>query len=114
MRMNEATASEARVLSDAEIAMVAGGTPLDDAMYQGSDFRWLDDSHTFAESNGIIAADYTHDGSFEEGWRPDPSSASGYERTITGITWDDCERTPTQERAEWYSNHQYWWNVDGG
>jgi hypothetical protein len=112
MRMHSATGSEARVLSDAEIAMVAGGGHLDDI---AGNVTWLDESHTFARANnGMILADYTHDGSFEEGWRPNQNSASGWDHSFTGYIWDHSSTTPDSERTEYYSTHQYWFNVGGG
>lgn len=112
MRGNEAASSGLRVLTEAEIAMVAGGTHLDEMMVPDANFHWMDDSHTFAEKNGMIAADYDHDGSYEEGWRPNSECENGWERTTVGWTWQCSTTTPDQERAAWYSNHQYWITVE--
>jgi hypothetical protein len=111
MMMNSVATRDMRVLTDAEIAMVAGG-PLGDLVNPG-DMHWLDGDHTFLSSNGIIFADYTHDGDFEEAWRENSSCNSGYERSITGIMWTCSSSTPWQEIEEWLENHPTWHVVEG-
>ena len=111
MMMNSVETHGMRVLSDAEIAMVAGG-PLEDLVNPG-DMHWLDGDHTFLLSNGIYFADYTHDGLFEEAWRPNGDCQSGYERSVTGVMWLCSNTTPGQEMADWLANHPNWHIVEG-
>jgi hypothetical protein len=112
MMMNSVAARDVRVLSDAEIAMVAGG-PLNDLVNWGN-ASWQGSDHTFLISDGRIFADYTHDGVFDTAWQPDANCPSGWAQSHTGNagSWF-CGSNAGQEMEEWLETHQGWHFVEG-
>lgn len=97
-------ASEPRVMSEAEIAMVAGGPGGLNSLVNWGNAQWQDSGHTFLISDGTIFADYTHDGTFDEAWRPDANCPSGWSESITGLTWF-CGSNGADELEEWLESH---------
>jgi hypothetical protein len=115
MMMNSVAARDMRVLSDAEIAMVAGG-PGDglNGLVNWGNAHWQGSDHTFLISDGRIFADYTHDGNFDAAWQPDSSCANGWAESFTGNpgSWF-CGSDGGQELEEWLEAHQSWHIVAG-
>lgn len=111
--MNSATPRDLRVLSDAEVAMVAGG-PGDglNGLVNWGNAEWQDSGHTFLISDGRIFADYTHDGNFDAAWQPDSSCANGWAESFTGVMWF-CGTNGAEELEEWLESHPTWHVVEG-
>lgn len=113
MMMSSIPRREMRVLSDAEIAMVAGG-PGDglNGLHDPNNSVNLTPDGVFVQSNGIIFADYTGDGIFEEAWRMNANCPTGWEQSYTGVMWF-CGTSATEEYLEWLERHLTLPSVEG-
>jgi hypothetical protein len=115
MMMNSVAASGMRVLSDTEVAMIAGGPDSPDSggglngLVNWANAQWQDSEHTFLISDGRIFADYTHDGIFDRAWQPDATctQAGGWAQSDTGIMWY-CGTNGAQELQDWLEQHPGW------
>ena len=93
-----------RLLSDAEIAAVAGGG-LNDLVIRATSL--LTGDHTFIQSNGRIFADYAHDGIYDVAWQPDANCPGGWSQSYTGNQWF-CGTNAGDEMIDWELRHSSW------
>lgn len=104
---------EMRILSDAEIAMVAGGPDtrgVNEVVNYG-DMSALTSDGTFQQTTGYVIADYDHDGIFDQAWYADGSGH--WWTSFDGQNWNSSNPLgPVNDIINWENGHRPH-NLDG-